>query len=211
MNINEKIRAFQRLEKVLREQEITNPEIQKKLGIKSQHWNNWRLRGIPANMIFIISDLLNLNAEWLAKGIGTPYVKKDDKNSDRCQRSSIPMISWALSKEDIENPEKWINCPIQHGPHAFAMVIQNNSMVSSIPAAKSYYPGDMIFVDPDGAVTNGCRVIVQLDVANDAIFREYDEEGGQMFLRPINTKFPLIEIFDKNSIKGVVIGQFRQD
>jgi hypothetical protein len=64
---------IQRIEQVLNEKGIKNPEFQKLVGIQSQHWNNWKIRGVPSKMIFSVATALGLNAEWIATGKGEKY------------------------------------------------------------------------------------------------------------------------------------------
>ena len=66
---------FDRICAVLKEKGLENSEFQKKLGILSQHWNNWRSRGVPSKDHMRIADLLEVNFNWLVKGEGDKYPK----------------------------------------------------------------------------------------------------------------------------------------
>lgn len=83
---------LERIEQVLIEKNISKPTFQKKLGILSQHWNNWKLRGIPSDRIFFIASELNISADWIASGKGDKYANKQrdsDTHSEPAQASSI--------------------------------------------------------------------------------------------------------------------------
>jgi SOS-response transcriptional repressor LexA len=79
-------------------------------------------------------------------------------------------------------------------------------MVSPYPGTRSYPPGFIIYVDPDRAVTNGCRVIAKLPESNEATFKIYSEDGGKRFLKPLNPQYPIIEMTDGMIVCGVVVG-----
>jgi SOS-response transcriptional repressor LexA len=127
---------------------------------------------------------------------------------------TIPLISWVKAglfceAVDLFEPgaaEEWLPAPKKYGPHAYALRIEGDSMVSPFPHARSYPPGYIIFVDPDRAVVNGSRVIAKLPDTNEATFKIYSEDGGKRFLKPINPQYPIIEMTEGMILCGVVVG-----
>jgi SOS-response transcriptional repressor LexA len=127
---------------------------------------------------------------------------------------TIPLISWVRAGQfcevaDLFHPgdaDEWLPCSRKYGPHAYALRVEGDSMVSPYPGTRSYPPGFIIYVDPDRAVTNGCRVIAKLPESNEATFKIYSEDGGKRFLKPLNPQYPIIEMTDGMIVCGVVVG-----
>jgi SOS-response transcriptional repressor LexA len=134
-------------------------------------------------------------------------------------RGRVPLIGWtaaggwceAVDPYQPGDAERWLNCPVSHGPHTYALKVKGDSMTSPYPWQKTYPEGTIIFVDPDRTVTNGCRVIAKLPDCNNVTFKEYREDGGKFFLKPINPQYPTQEIVPGTKICGVVIGKFEDE
>jgi SOS-response transcriptional repressor LexA len=75
----------------------------------------------------------------------------------------------------------------------------------------SYPEGAYIFVDPDLEATSGSRVIAKMPGNNEFIFKEYREEDGKRYLKPLNPQYPICEMDDQTEICGVVVGQFKAE
>lgn len=80
-------------------------------------------------------------------------------------------------------------------------------MTSQFPGQRSYPPGVVIYVDPDRAVENGCRVVARIP-NGEYTFKVYTEDAGRKYLKPINPQYPLIDITEETHICGVVIGAY---
>ncbi len=126
----------------------------------------------------------------------------------------IPLISWVQAGELCESPdlyppgdaEEWLPGPKTAGPHTFALRVVNDSMQSPFPGQRSYPAGTIIYVDPDKAVTNGCRVVAKAN--GEYTFKSYVEDAGRKYLKPINTTYDKIDITEEMHICGVVIGSY---
>jgi SOS-response transcriptional repressor LexA len=128
-------------------------------------------------------------------------------------RGNVPLISWVKAGQwcetidlyNVGDAESWLPCPVSHGPHTYCLRVSGDSMTNTIPGQKSYPEGTIIFVDPDRAVTNGCRVIAKIPGANEATFKEYREDSGKRYLKPLNQHYQMQEITDGVILCGVVI------
>jgi SOS-response transcriptional repressor LexA len=128
-------------------------------------------------------------------------------------RGNVPLISWvkagnwceAIDLFNVGDAEDWLPCPVSHGPHTYCLRVCGDSMTNTIPGQKSYPEGTIIFVDPDRPVTNGCRVIAKIPGANEATFKEYREDSGKRYLKPLNQHYQMQEITDGVILCGVVI------
>jgi len=134
-------------------------------------------------------------------------------------RGFVPLISWVQAGEWREavdhlqpgDAEEWLPCPKPHSPHAFALRVRGNSMQSPYPGQKTYPEGTIIYVDPDMSPTPGKRVVAKIRDTGEVTFKEYSEDAGRKFLRPLNPQYPVIEIDEKVEIIGVVIGSYMNE
>ena len=128
----------------------------------------------------------------------------------------VPLISWdKLSSyiggevmEGDDEAEDWIYCPVQCAKSTFALRVRGDHMESPYPGKKSYLDGQIIFIDPTAEVKNGSRVISRRLDSTEATFKEYFEDDGKKYLKPINPQYPTVEINNETIIIGVVIGSF---
>ena len=90
-------------------------------------------------------------------------------------------------------------CPENCGPGTYALKVQGDSM------EPRYHDGDVIFVDPDVHAVNGSDVIVRLENEKEATFKQLAIDGSRRYLKPLNIRYPVIEITTEAKIVGVVI------
>lgn len=128
----------------------------------------------------------------------------------------VPLIGWDKLSSYIEGEvmekhgeaEDWIYCPVQCAKSTFALRVKGDHMESPYPGKKSYLDGQIIFVDPTAELKNGSRVISRRLDSTEATFKEYFEDDGKKYLKPINPQYPTVEINNETIIIGVVIGSF---
>lgn len=131
------------------------------------------------------------------------------------RQSQIPLISWVQAGQfcaapDLLQPgdaEEWLPAVKRFGPHAYALRVVGDSMVLPYPSKDSFFPGTIIFVDPDKPLTNGAKVIAKIDGTQEATFKVYSEDGGKRYLKPQNPQYPVIEMDETMHICGVVVWQ----
>lgn len=97
--------AIDRLKQVLNEKGIKVPEFQRMINISSQTWNNWNKRDIPAKMIFPIAEALQINTDWLAKGIGEKY------SSNQPDRSRTYFLQNLIEESPLIQEKDWKSLP----------------------------------------------------------------------------------------------------
>lgn len=164
-----------------------------------------------------IENKLNLTDGWFdAEDLQVHSIKSLFSNAKpvRPLGYTIPLISWVSAglfceAIDLFQPgvaEDWLPCSKKYGPHAYALRVDGDSMVSPYPGMRSYPPGYIIFVDPDRPVENGSRVIAKIHDSNEATFKVYAEDGGKRWLKPLNPQYPTIELVDGMILCGVVVG-----
>ena len=87
------------------------------------------------------------------------------------------------------------------GAEVFALRVLGHSM------APEFEEGEIIVVEPDGALRDGCFVLAQLD--GEWIFRQLCRDGACWSLRALNPAFPARPLPDLAAVRGVVIQKAR--
>ena len=131
-------------------------------------------------------------------------------------KGKVPLISWVQAGKwtgigNIENlaDAETYPCVVSHGPDTYALRVKGKSMFNPL-GSRSYDDGDIIFVDPDKDAINGSRVVVRLDDAEEATFKQLVIDGGKKYLMALNPDWPekYIPINGNATICGVVIGKW---
>ncbi|MDT8404364.1 S24 family peptidase [Sulfuriflexus sp.] len=66
--------------------------------------------------------------------------------------------------------------------------------------------GAIIIVDQAAPCGNGSYVV--LDYQGETHFRQYVEEDGKKYMRPLNTAYETVELAEPFSVRGVVIQKY---
>lgn len=161
-----------------------------------------------------LASALGVNALWLAEEKG-PKLVIDGVDPGPNIKGEYPLISWIQAGDWMEtidnfNPgdaENYYACPRKCGPRTFVLRVRGPSMETK------YLDGDLIYVDPDVQYHHNSNVIVKIDDANEATFKNLVISGSEMWLRPLNPNWPekIIPLNEHSRIVGVVIGKFVED
>ena len=79
-----------------------------------------------------------------------------------------------------------VTVPIKR--HTYALRVHGDSMVSD--NADSFPEGSIIIVEPEMEALPGDYVIV-LNGANETTFKQLIKDGGDFYLKPLNTRYPI--------------------
>ncbi len=120
-----------------------------------------------------------------------------------------PLISWAQTCDladasaalEQRDAEAILPCPVPCSQGTFILRVKGASMESR------FYNGDLIFVDPEVVAESGKYVVVKLEDADEATFKQLIIEGGRKYLKALNPDWPdrIIEIDENAKICGVVV------
>jgi SOS-response transcriptional repressor LexA len=149
--------------------------------------------------VFRLAELLRVDARWLATG-------KENVADGPAITGYVPLISWvaAGSWRDVADPypagegEALVPVTCRTGPNAYALRVQGDSMEPVFPN------GSIIIVDPAAEPRQGSYVVVRLDEAEQATFKQLVIDGGARYLKPLNPRYPLMEIRESATVCGVV-------
>jgi SOS-response transcriptional repressor LexA len=84
--------------------------------------------------------------------------------------------------------------------HTYALRVHGDSMVSG--TGDSFPEGSILVVEPEMDARSGDYVIA-LNEANETTFKQLVRDGGDLFLKPLNTRYP-IKPLGKATVIGVV-------
>lgn len=179
-------------------------------------WMSGKGKGMNADNYAGTAKFFNINADWLRTGKKSKYIDvqiQPYKLPDTYTIGSVPLISWELagrlydSTPSIQQNEikGWYPCPAAHSEYAYCLQVKSDSMINTLPGQRSYLEGTMLFIDPQHTVKTGCRVIAKVPGIAEAVFKEYREDSGKRYLKPLNMQYPIIEIDKNTRLCGVVI------
>lgn len=83
------------------------------------------------------------------------------------------------------------------GGEAFALRVIGQSM------APEFSEGEILLIEPDGALRDGSHVLAQID--NEWIFRQLVQRDGQWWLHALNPAWPDVPLADLRAVHGLVI------
>lgn len=129
----------------------------------------------------------------------------------------IPVISWALAKEWIDQDNslqgyyvyEWLPASYRCGENGYILIVSGHSM------APKFEPGDRIYVKPNiqqGELKTDDFVIVACAGDTEASFKKLIVEGNECYLQPLNPNWPepITKLTKDCKIIGKVVGMYRE-
>lgn len=117
-------------------------------------------------------------------------------------KGTVPVISWVQAgnwKEVIEADGDIKRVPTTYKvrEHTYALRVEGDSMEPTFPR------GCLIIVEPDEDALPGQYVIVR-QAGNEATFKQLIQDGGTYMLKPINDRYPIMQMQPGAVFCGVV-------
>lgn len=173
-------------------------------------WESDETKHIRPENLFRIAPLLGCSAQWLATGEEAP--EPSNTTPGPSLRPAVPLISWVQAGNwtECHDPyppgvaDEWVNPSTRVSACAFALSVRGDSM------EPEFAEGATIIVDPAIEAGHGSFVIVRLDDAQEATFKQLVVDGGSRFLKPLNERYPIIPINGNATIVGVVVEQRKE-
>jgi len=179
------------------------------LGESAATITNWKSRGLSKPGILKVNKLLGIDPRWLENGVGEMVpsgAKAEAPNVVPAEpRVRVPIINWVQAGNwaeiephfDLSEAENWHDIYNgRPGRHAFALVVEGDSMVSPYPGDRSFPPGTVLVVDPDRGACAGDYVVAKDVSTQQATFKRLAHDAGRWYLKPLNPSYPTIEIDD---------------
>lgn len=155
-----------------------------------------------------LANALGCDALWLATG--KPTGGKDPRaRSAQMQEVSfkgkVPLISYVAAgswSDAVDNlapgdAEQWVDTTVPVKRHTYALRVEGDSMEPRFPN------GAILIVEPEAEAKSGSYVIVRQN-GSEATFKQLVHDGGRWFLKPVNPRYPIMELGADAVLCGVV-------
>lgn len=133
---------------------------------------------------------------------------------------SVPLLSWAQAARRANfadsgdslaaeyslsgKREEGVLATVNVGKYAFALQVKGDSM------EPEFSDGCTIVVDPEKKAVHRAYVVVHVEGDEEATFKELIVDGARKYLKPVNNRYPLLEVKGKKvAICGVVVQQIK--
>ena len=193
----------ERLKKRAKELGLSDAEVARRAGIEQRTYANYALgkRFPKPQQLAEIAKVLGITPNDI---LGfTPNVEPGP------DVHYLPLISWVQAGEWTEiadhqpgDYEALIPVTRRYSNRAFALRIAGDSMQA--PDGDSFPEGSIISVEPLQEARNGSYVVVRNGHSEEATFKQLIIDGSRRYLKPLNPRYPIIEITEEIIICGVV-------
>lgn len=126
----------------------------------------------------------------------------------RRKTQQVPLLSWSEINLWLESsnrvgsgPAHYIVTNLSISTQSFAVKVEGDSMESA--NGISFPNGAIVVIDPEISATSGSFVIARPAIGNPLVFKQYVMDGGKRYLKPLNTRYPIVEITSQALICGV--------
>ncbi|ABK46035.1 phage repressor protein, Serine peptidase, MEROPS family S24 [Magnetococcus marinus MC-1] len=154
------------------------------------------------------AQVLGVRPEWLAIGHGSLREFANEQNSGAVRR--LPMLNWSnvihwsqsgYQAQQMGEVYDLVEVTKPFGNHAFALKVGGDSMEPKVPE------GSTILVDPAYVAQNNYLVIAHLEGEPEATFKQLVLEGGGRYLKPLNPRYPIVDL---SRYRYTLLGVVRQ-
>jgi SOS-response transcriptional repressor LexA len=163
-----------------------------------------------------IAHACGVSAIWLSENIGPMTITAaSDSNVGEARQPvesyRYPVISWVAAgawAEAVEPYPAGFSDRYEFSEYdskgaAFWLEVKGDSMTS--PVGQSITEGTLILVDTEAEAAPGKLVIAKLPDSNEATFKKLVNDGGKLFLKPLNPAWRIEPFTEDCRIVGVVV------
>jgi len=163
-----------------------------------------------------IAHACGVNAIWLSENIGQMINSVATESNVGESRQPVesyryPVISWVAAgawAEAVEPYPAGFSDRYEFSEYdskgaAFWLEVKGDSMTS--PVGQSITEGTLILVDTEAEAAPGKLVIAKLPDSNEATFKKLVNDGGKLFLKPLNPSWRIEPFTEDCRIVGVVV------
>lgn len=163
-----------------------------------------------------IAHACGVSAIWLSENIGQMINSVAAESNVGESRQPVesyryPVISWVAAgawAEAVEPYPAGFSDRYEFSEYdskgaAFWLEVKGDSMTS--PVGQSITEGTLILVDTEAEVAPGKLVIAKLPDSNEATFKKLVNDGGKLFLKPLNPSWRIEPFTEDCRIVGVVV------
>ncbi|MEH6483061.1 MULTISPECIES: XRE family transcriptional regulator [Pseudomonas] len=119
--------------------------------------------------------------------------------------SRVPAGLWEEAIDNYQpfDGEEWIDSPVYAGENGFWLRVKGDSMTRM--ESPSFPDGTLVLVEPWAPLISGKYYVAKLEDSNEVTFKQYVEDAGIKYLRPLNSSYRTIEINGNCKFVGRVV------
>jgi SOS-response transcriptional repressor LexA len=211
---------------VMREQNVTQAQLAERVGVSQGavgHWLRGRSTPDVGQMNSVLRELGMANLE-VAQILRTAEQRADyEAHVDDLSRASeydrdvlhqsvsyfcYPRLTWAVAGADQPSRASYYRGDAEVsgyeaiGP-AYWLKVEGDAM--NAPVGRSVPDGTEVLVDPGLEAQAGDLIIARRPGVDQAILRQLAVEGGERFLKPLNSTYPVYDLSTDCLVVGVVV------
>lgn len=123
----------------------------------------------------------------------------------------VPLITWQEAQQWFMQPGSALNNKFYNryvvihthvSSHAFALQVDGDSMEA--PHGISFPHGSIIILDPEVNAANNSFVLAKQNATSQIVFKQLIIDGNKRYLKPLNARYPIVEINHQAIICGIV-------
>jgi SOS-response transcriptional repressor LexA len=155
-----------------------------------------------------LARALQCDPHWLQTGDGQPgWDNQNNTVAGPEFKGRVPLISWVQAghwTEIVDNfepgdAEDWVETTAKVSSNAFALRIVGDSMAPRVP------DGAVVIFDPGRGYHHGSLVLAKRTGDQQATFKQLWYDGPTPFLKPLNDRFPMLDMPPDTQIIGVAV------
>lgn len=196
-----------RIKEALKDAGITKSALARDVGVSPSavtQWENGDTKILDGDNLLKAARVLGVSAEWLGSGKGDKSVNWIPGPNIRAK---VPVISWTTAGRwgEVQDPfppggaENWIETTATVSPSAFALRVIGDSMEPKIP------DGSIVIIDPQAPYAHGRIVLAKRTNDQQATLKQLWYDGATPTLRPLNTRYNVLEMPQDTRIIGVAV------
>lgn len=125
----------------------------------------------------------------------------------------LPLISWEDASRSCDEQadafhpksvETWIPVAPRSSDRTFALRVPDDSM------EPEFREGEIIIVDPTLPGKHNQFLVARMEGDNTATFKQLITVGSRTYLKPLNPRYPLIDVQGVLNICGVAVGKYKE-
>lgn len=124
---------------------------------------------------------------------------------------NVPLISWVQAGawgdvvDELSPGQSYKRIPttVHVGPRAYALRVVGDSMTN--PSGSPSFPeGTVLILDPDRQAEHGNYVVVRQNGDTECTFKQLVRDGGTFYLKPLNPRYPILQMSRDAVVCGVL-------